>query len=214
MFLLNDLGDVKCCVGLRITRNREQGEIYIDKSVYIEDILKRFKMIDSKPISTPFDINTKLTTPTHKSPDFDNIPYQEAIGSLLYLVQGTRPDIAFAVNHLSKFNNNFDNSHWTAVKRIFRYIKGTMNVKLCFSKIENPNIFGFCDADYAGDVTDRRSCTGYVFMQQGAISWCSKRQATIALSTTEAEYMAMSAAVQEAEWLRQLQNDLWNSEKI
>lgn len=141
---------------------------------------------------------------------FENIPYQEAVGSLLFLVLGTRPDIAYVVNYLSKFNNNFDNTHWMAVKRVFRYLKGTLNLGIICSNSVDFKIFGFCDADYASDATDRWSCTGYVFLQKGAIRWCSKRQPTVALSTTEVEYLAMSTDVQEAEWLRQLHSDLWN----
>lgn len=209
-FSMKDLGTAKNCVGLHITRNRDKGEIYVDQTMHANDFLHRFNMAECKPISTPFDVNVKLKKPEAQSSKTDNIPYQEAIGCLLYLVQGTRPDLAYAVNYLSKFNECFDNTHWSAVKRVFRYLKGTKNATLVFKKNNDGlQIKGFCDADYAGDTTDRRSCTGYVFMQQGAISWNSKRQATVALSTTEAEYMAVSAAVQEAEWLRQFQKEFF-----
>ncbi|XP_073811779.1 uncharacterized protein [Musca autumnalis] len=209
-FSMKDLGAAKNCVGLHITRNRDKGEIYVDQTIHVNEFLRRFNMAECKPISTPFDINVKLKKPDFKSSISGNIPYQEAIGCLLYLVQGTRPDLAYAINYLSKFNDCFDNTHWSAVKRVFRYLKGTKNAALVFKKNDNGlQIRGFCDADYAGDVSDRRSCTGYVFMQQGPISWNSKRQATVALSTTEADYMAMSAAVQEAEWLRQFQKEFF-----
>lgn len=137
-----------------------------------------------------------------------NIPYQEAVGSLLYLVQGTRPDIAFAVNDVSRFNANFGSAHWTAVKRIFRYLRGTIDYKIVYSKEGNGKLNGFSDADWASDVDKRRSCTGYVFkFCDGAISWGSKRQPTVALSSTEAEYMALSSAIQEAMWLKQFGQD-------
>lgn len=135
--------------------------------------------------------------------DTDDIPYQEAVG-LLFLVQGTRPDMAFAVNDVSRFNSRFGRAPWTAIKRIMRYLKGTVNHKILFCYTDSSRLYGFCDADWASDVDKRRSCTGYIFkLGSGAVSWASKRQPTIALSTTEAEYIAMSAATQEAIWLRQ-----------
>lgn len=96
--------------------DRKRGEIHIERSVYVANILKRFNMSDCKLVCTPFDINNKLTNPTSNTNQFSNIPYQKTIGSLLHLVQGTRPDIAYAVNFLSKFNNDFDNLHWASVK--------------------------------------------------------------------------------------------------
>lgn len=99
-----------------------------------------------------------------------------------------------------------------AVKRIFRYLKGTINLKLSFQRGKEKalQLYGYCDADHASDPTDRKSVTGYVFIiQDAAISWNSKKQQTIALSTTEAEYMSMSAATQEAIWLRGLHNELF-----
>lgn len=137
-----------------------------------------------------------------------DVPYQQLVGSLLYIAQGTRPDIAWAVNNVSKFNKNPGQAHWIAAKRILRYLKGTANAKLRFTREGSSTFVGFCDSDYAGDSEDRRSCSGYSFlMQGGSISWCSKKQQTVALSTTEAEYMALSTTVQEALWLRQFFNE-------
>jgi hypothetical protein len=134
-----------------------------------------------------------------------SIPYQQAIGSLLFAAQVSRPDISFAVNTLSQFNHNPGKAHWIAVKRVFRYLKGSTDVKLEFDKNKDNKIIGFCDADWASNVDDRRSVTGYLFVHCGGpISWTSKRQPTVALSTMEAEYMAMSFAVQEAMWIRAL----------
>lgn len=103
-------------------------------------------------------------------------------------------------------------SHWNAVKRILRYIKGTLNYKLTFSEHESPELHGFCDSDWGADVNDRKSYSGYVFKWHGgAISWSSKKQATVALSTAEAEYMALSAASQESLWLIQLRKEILGS---
>ncbi|XP_055848470.1 uncharacterized protein LOC129913695 [Episyrphus balteatus] len=167
------------------------------------------------------DINQKLTkkmSPQTESErqEMCNIPYQELIGSLLFTAQVSRPDISYAVNCLSRFNQNPGKAHWVAAKRVLRYLKGTSNLKMCYSREETSEslITGYCDADYAGDVDERKSITGYIFkMQGGAISWCSRKQPTVALSTTEAEYMAMSMAIQEVLWLNGLQNELLPDDK-
>lgn len=141
--------------------------------------------------------------------ELHSIPYQEAVGLLLYLVQGTRSDITFADNNVSRFNSNFGKSHWIAVKRIFRYLKGTIDWKLRCSKSGNSQLTGFSDPDWASDVDKRCSCTGYVFkLSSGAVSWSSKRQPTVAFSSTEAEYLALSATLQEAIWLKSLGQEI------
>ncbi|XP_055837853.1 uncharacterized protein LOC129906201 [Episyrphus balteatus] len=146
-----------------------------------------------------------------ESEEMSKIPYQELIGSLLFAAQVSRPDISYAVNNLSRFNQNPGKAHWTAAKRILRYLKGTADFKLCYSKNDEDDklLTGFCDADYAANIDDRRSVTGYVFkMLGGAISWCSRKQPTVALSTTEAEYMSLSTPIQEALWLTGLKKEL------
>ncbi|XP_036322088.1 secreted RxLR effector protein 161-like [Rhagoletis pomonella] len=125
------------------------------------------------------------------------IPYQAAVGSLLYLAQCTRPDIAFAVNDVCGFNSNYNVSHWKAVKRIMRYLKGTRDYNLKYSSNGSPQLHGYSDADWAPDIDKRRSCTGYLFKMSNA---AIKRQPTVALSSTEVEYMAI--------WLKQLSGEL------
>ncbi|XP_062538037.1 uncharacterized protein LOC134206350 [Armigeres subalbatus] len=125
----------------------------------------------------------------------------------MYLAQSTRPDICYAVNVLSRFNSNPGERHWNAVKHLMRYVKGTSIYRLVYRRNKQSIIEGFSDADWASDHDDRKSTTGYVFTAQGgAISWCCKRQQTVALSTCEAEYMALSAAVQEALWWKRLRS--------
>lgn len=170
-------------------------------------------MNDAKTISTPSDPAQKLSVEMITEDDSKNhdIPYQEAVGSLLYIAQCTRPDIAFSVNDVSRFNSNFGIAHWNAVKRIMRYLKGTIDLKLKYVYEISDEICGYTDADWVSDVDKRRSCTGFLFtLSGGAITWMSKRQATIALPTAEAEYMALSATIQEALWLRQLYKELNN----
>jgi hypothetical protein len=129
-------------------------------------------------------------------------PYPELVGSLLYLSNTTRPDIAQAVNALARFMQTPTTDHWEAAKGVLRYLAGTINCGLVYKR---GDLIGFCDADYAGDVNTRRSTSGWVFIFGGAaFSWSSKIQPTVAVSTAEAEYMAAAYAIKEALWLRKL----------
>ena len=135
--------------------------------------------------------------------------YQSAVGSLMYLSVCSRPDIAYAVNTLAKFSSKPTQKHWTAVKRVFRYLNGTAEYGILFKKGESEECIGYSDSDWAGDQDDRKSTSGYIFQSaSGAISWRSKKQDCVALSTAEAEYVALSSATQEAVWLRKLATDL------
>jgi hypothetical protein len=167
-------------------------------------------MSDCNSTITPMEVSLKLST--NMSPkserehsEVENIPYQSAVGSLIHLVSATRPDIANAVGEVARFNSCYGTQHWLAVKRILRYLKGTQNVGICFSKTDSLLLVGYSDADWAGDIDRRRSTTGYIFsLSKGPISWKSQRQTTVALSSTEAEYMALTAATKEAIWMKKL----------
>lgn len=208
-FNMKNLGEINNCLGMRITRDWTEGKLRIDQSQYIEKILHKFGMSECKPISTPMEVGQKL----QDSPDEElcsmTVPYQQAVGSLLYLSQVSRPDISFAVNSVSRFNNCPKLIHWVAVKRIFRYLKGTVNLKLEFNKRGNIGLETFSDADWANELSDRHSISGVSIMCMGGlISWQSKKQRTVALSTVEAEYMALSSALQEVLWFRTLFKEL------
>ncbi|XP_035234262.1 secreted RxLR effector protein 161-like [Stegodyphus dumicola] len=168
-------------------------------------------MHESHGVKTPLDQNqvlSKLQIPTSEEQKLP-VPYQAAIGSLLYAAQATRPNITYAVNFLSQFSNNPARVHWNAVKRIMRYLRATTDATLSFSKDCSADVLGYSDSNYGGDAGDRGSTTGYVFLiGGGAVSWCSKRQPTIATSTTEAKYMALSAATKEAIWLNKIVKEL------
>ena len=158
-------------------------------------------MVDCKPVSTPLDPNTQL----HKgNPDMkldDPTFYQSIIGSLMYAYVGTRPDLAFSVTLLSQFSACPNNSHLIAAKRVLRYLKGTSDWTLTFPRTNDSILHGYTDSSYGNFVDDRKSCSGYIFrLGEASISWCSKKQKTVALSTTEAEYMAMSDAARQMIW--------------
>ena len=157
-------------------------------------MLGKFGLEDANTVSTPADCNVKLIKDDHVSKPANQAEYQSMVGSLLYIAMGTRPDIAQAVGVVSKFCSNPTEAHKTAVKRIFRYLKKTMNLALKYCKDEK-QVTGFSDADWGSDLDDRRSTCGNVFrLAGGAISWLSKKQAVVALSTSEAEYVALSLA--------------------
>ncbi|XP_045783756.1 secreted RxLR effector protein 161-like [Maniola jurtina] len=161
----------------------------------------------SNMVSVPVDPHIKLEKGECSADK--NIPYREAVGSLMHLAIVSRPDIMFAVSLVSRFLNCYNESHWNAVKKIFKYLKETKNYGLCYLSSTNHEILGYCDADYANDVDTRRSIRGYVFIKNGAaVTWSSQRQQTVALSTTEAEFMAACAATKEAIWIKQLLSDI------
>lgn len=196
-FEMKDLGPAHQILGMRLCK--QNGVFTLDQSDYIGRVLERFNMSDCKPASTPMETGLKLIKCDSKP---DNLPFRELIGCLMYIVVCTRPDIANAVSILSQFNDCFSETHWKAAKRVLRYLKGTINYCLTFSKT-NTEINAFVDADWASNEVDRRSYTGFVFKLGGStVSWQSRKQKTVALSSTEAEYMALSDACKEALFIR------------
>ena len=167
-------------------------------------------MSDCKAVAKPAEVNLKLIKSNEEQKLVNPKLYRSLVGSLLFIGKQTRPDILHIVNQLSRFLDKPDESHWKAAKHVLRYLKGTTDLRLTFLKNYNSDITGDSDADWSGDLNDRKPTTGYYFKFEGsggAISWKVKKQATVALSTAEAEYQAMAAAVQEAIYLRALLND-------
>ena len=154
---------------------------------------------------------TKLVKADDCDDDIDRQMYQSAVGSLLFLSTKTRPDIAYAVSTVARFSSKPSKHHWTAVKHIMRYLKGASKLGLLYSKDGSDDCFGYSDADWAGDTDDRKSTSGYLFQLSGvAVSWSSKKQTCVTLSTAEAEYIVLSSAAQEAIWIHQLTKNLKN----
>jgi len=145
-------------------------------------------MQDAKSVATLVDTSTKLVKAVEDDVLADQSLYQSAVGSLLYLSTSTRPDIAFAESNVAKFSANPTKRHWTGVKRILRYLKGTSDLGLHYTSNDVDNLVGYLDSDWAGDLDGRKSTSGYLFKLCGApISWRSKKQTSVALSTAEAE---------------------------
>ena len=209
-FDVRDLGDVGWFLGMKIERDRTAGTLKISQSSMTQDLVTKFSLNEAKPKTTPLSASLKLSKSDGELlQGQDKHNYSELVGSLLYLSVCTRPDIAQAVGALSRFMACPTTVHWQAAKGVLRYLAGTTDMGITFTSAASGELQGYCDADYAGDIDTRRSTTGYVFvLNGGAISWSSRLQHTVAVSTAEAEYMAAAHAVKEALWLRKLLADL------
>ncbi|KAM2012453.1 hypothetical protein ACFX1T_024318 [Malus domestica] len=216
-FEMKDLGEARKILGMEIERDRAKGKISLCQKQYLKKVLQRFRMNENlKPVSTPLASHFKLSASmspktVEESQYMAQIPYANVVGSLMYVMVCTRPDISQAVSIVSRYMHNPGKGHWQAVKWILRYILGTVDVGLLFQqdKVTGQCVVGYVDSDYAGDLDKRRSTTGFVFtIAGGPVSWRSILQSTVALSTTEAEYMAVTEAIKEAIWLQGLPDDL------
>ncbi|KAL5040636.1 hypothetical protein RTP6_7843 [Batrachochytrium dendrobatidis] len=177
------------------------------KEHYLKNVLKRFYMLDCKPVATPIESGTNLTASLPTEPVTD-APYREAVGALMYAMVATRPDLGAAIGQVSRFMHHPNDTHWTAVKRILRYVKYSLNYSLTLGG-DNTTLVGYCDADWAGDVDSRKSTSGYTcFLGNSCILWRSTKQTSVAISTMEAEYAAAVTATQELLFLRNMLSEL------
>ena len=198
-------GEAKHFLGMEIIRDRANGTLWLGQSENAKKLLMQFGMAEAKGRKTPMDAKLNLRTFEGTADPKTLQNYQSLIGSLLYLANCTRPDLAQPVGVLARFMSNPSEEHMAAAKQVLRYLAGTMDMGIMFTRDGSDQILGYCDADYAGDLDKRRSTSGYVFLRSGgAISWSSKLQPTVALSTCEAEYISASHAAREALWLRNL----------
>jgi hypothetical protein len=139
----------------------------------------------------------------------DNEKYRQAIGKLMYLMVCTRPDISFAVSLLSRFMADPKERHWRCVKQLLKYVKSSRNLGLLYQRLNNVKLIGYSDSDHAGDKSDRKSTSGYIYMLGSCtVSWKSQKQQIVALSSTESEYIGLATAIQEALWMRSLLKEL------
>ena len=208
-FKIKNLGVIKDYLGIDINLNIDKGFIKLSQETYINKVLNKFNLQDAKIKSTPMDSNIKLEPSKEQANKEDIKLFQMLIGSLLYIMLGTRVDIAFAVIKLARYASNPNKTHFTALKRVFKYLKGTKDYGITYYKNNNHFISGYCDADYAGDIASAKSTTGYlILLAGGIISWKSKLQSIIAQSTTEAEYIAVNAVIKEAVYIKALLEEL------
>ena len=205
-FKMKDMGKLSHFLGVDF----EQGDSFVkvNQKEYICKVLERFGMSDCKPRSTP----CELRVDNNGVEPVDSKTYREAVGCLIYAMICTRPDICWIITKLSQYLSKPLKEHWVAVKHVLRYLKCTLDYELCYRKCaDGLTVIGYSDADWASSTDDRRSTTGYCFSLTKTgplISWKSRKQRTVALSSCEAEYMALSATVQESLYLIQLLKDI------
>jgi hypothetical protein len=200
-FEMTDIGLMHYFLGLKVWQ--EPGHIFLGQGKYVCDILSRFQMGDSRPMTTPMITNWKKLHAS-ESQLVDSTLYHQLIGSLMYLVN-TRPDICFAVNTLSQFMVEPRRVHWVAAKHVLRYLCGTVDYGLDYHRGDGVRLVGYTDSDWAGCVSDMKSTSGCCFgLGSTVVSWFSRKQKSVALSSTEAEYMVASQASCEALWLRKM----------
>jgi hypothetical protein len=214
-YKMHDLGPIKYILGIEIIRDRANRTMYLSQRKHIGDVLARFNMSNARPVSTPLAKSAPLTKEDcPQSPEdleyMRSVPYLSAVGSLMYLAVGTRPDIAYAVGALSRFNANPGQAHWKQVQHVFKYLAGTQDLSLCYGPgPDSTSLQIFSDADYAGDVDSARSTSGHtVFIGKSLVNWSSKRQSVVAKSTTEAEYIAANEAGSDGVWFRNFSSEL------
>ena len=210
-FQMRDLGAATTFLGMRIERDRKNRLLRIDQKAYTEGIVSRFDMMNAKPLRTPLPegIHLEKAPDSYTAGDKFRQHYQAMIGSLIYLMISSRPDIAWSVTRLSQYMQNPTQQHVDTCKHIFRYLRGTLNAWITYDGRKNSGLIGYSDADWGENRDNRRSTTSYVFlMADAAITWASRMQKTVARSSTEAEYMALSEACSEIAWLTALQKEI------
>jgi hypothetical protein len=196
-FHMKDLGDAHFFLGLQITR--DEATITVTQTRYLLSLLQKFGLAGAKPVSTPMASGTSLTTDEGTLLS-DSTYYRHLIGLLQYLTL-TCPDISYAVHNVCQFMQHPRDSHLIVVKRVFRYLKGTLNIGFNFVKTPHIALRGFCDADWADSKDDRCSTTGFaIYMGDNLLSWGAKKQATVSRSTAKAEYRALASTTAELMW--------------
>jgi len=228
-YKITSLGPARQFLGIEI--HRDGTGISLGQKAYITTILRRFGMEQTHRVSTPIDPNIKLDlAEDRQEKELEDITdYQAVVRSLMYAALATRPDISYALAALSRYNLRPFTSHMTTAKRVLQYLKSTADFRLQFNCIGigigmgisigigidiGNSLVGYSDSDWANDSADRKSQGGHVFLaNNGAISWQSRKQSDIAMSTLQAKFIACSEASREAKWLLQLHNDIHGSQR-
>jgi hypothetical protein len=213
-FSMKDLGEAAYILGIKIYRDRSKRLIGLSQSTYIDKVLKRFNMHEAKkgflPMSHGVSLSkTQCPSTTDERERMNVIPYASAIGSIMYAMICTRPDVSYALSVTSRYQADPGEGHWTAVKNILKYLRRTKDMFLVYGGEEELVVNGYTDASFQTDKDDYRSQSGFVFMLNGgAVSWKSSKQETVADSTTEAEYIAASEAAKEGVWIKKFISEL------
>lgn len=205
-FELTSQGSPEWILGINIKRDKENGTITINQEKHVQALLDEFNMSNCNPVSTPMNPGIQFnSTKPCESPS----RYKSLVGSLIYLSTVSRPDISSAVSILSRSLDTPTEEHQKAAKHLLRYLKGTQNLGIQFRRSPELNLECYADASFGSDSVDRKSTSGFLILLNGSpVSWASKKQQTVSLSTMEAEYIAMSLAIQEVIWIKGLFSEL------
>lgn len=204
-FSISDLGLLSYYLGLEV--KQKPGEITISQSAYAKKIVDISGMKGCNPVDTPMEQHIKLL-PGKPELVSNATKYRSLVGSFRYLVN-SRPDLAFAVGMVSRFMETPNSEHWSAIKRIARYVAGTTELGCKFVKGLHSELTGFTDSDHAGDLEKRKSTTGVLFFLEGnAVTWSSQKQKVVSLSSCESEYIATATGACQGVWLSRLLADL------
>ncbi|WKA00618.1 hypothetical protein VitviT2T_018956 [Vitis vinifera] len=207
-FDMKDMGEASYVIGIKIHRDRFKGILGLSQETYINKVLERFRMKNCSPSVSPIVKGDRFNLDQCPKNDLEreqmkNIPYASAVGSLMYAQVCTRPNIAFAVGMLGRYQSNPGIDHWKAAKKVMRYLQGTKDYKLMYRRTSNLEVVGYSDSDFAGCVDSRKSTSGYIFiLAGGAISWRSVKQTMTATSTMEAEFISCFEATSHGVWLK------------
>src|SRR5260221_6441259 len=207
------IGELNVFLGMQIVQT-PTGSIFVNQHRYIKTLIDLYGMSGAIPVKTPMESGEHLVVHTGDRLD---VPYQQLVGALLYLVVSTRPDIAFAVNRLAQFTQNPGPAHWTALKRILRYLKSTAQCGLLFQPRDSDltNLEIYSDADWATCTVDRKSQLGFlVKLGSNILSWDSRKQMSVSLSTSEAKFVMASIALQESIWFKRLLTELITTKRL
>nr|KYP56954.1 Retrovirus-related Pol polyprotein from transposon TNT 1-94 [Cajanus cajan] len=209
-FDMTDLGHMRHFLGIEVIQSNTG--IFICQRQYAHDVLARFNMTESNSVRNPIVPGTILSKDIEGSA-VDATKFKQVVGSLMYLTV-TRPDLMFRVSLISRYMANPKESHWAAAKRLLRYLKGTLEYGIFYQEKTKTGLMAYSDNNYAGDLDDRRSTYGAVLLiGNGAVSWMSKKQPVVSLSTTEAEYIAAASCACQCIWIQRILEHLSSAEK-
>ncbi|CAL8999519.1 unnamed protein product [Prunus brigantina] len=219
-FEMSDLGEANYVLGIEISRDRERGLLGLSQKGYIERILKRFNMENCTGCDVPFSKGDKLSCDQSPKTEQEKLemqdkPYASLVGSLMYAQVCTRPDLAFSISVLGRFQSNPGQAHWVAGKKVLRYLQRTKEYKLVYRKVEELKLEGYADADFAGCLDTQKCTSGVVFLfAGGAVAWKSVKQQNVSTSTMQAEFLAIYEATSIAMWLKNFMSVLKIVESI